>query len=143
MIHKVVNKTSTDTCLSANELDQLIGDVPFIICGLGGGFGSCAAPEKHIYCSYYYHPFNNRKWESEDLDFAVSYSAWLENQSSSEADLYVEEYKKFCVAPDSLWIFSREKMSWIPPIPEPEEGKWIWDSASGSWMGVDSDAPTV
>lgn len=33
------------------------------------------------------------------------------------------------------WIFNREKMIWVPPIPMPEtEGTWEWNEELGNWQ---------
>ena len=32
------------------------------------------------------------------------------------------------------WTLDQEKGTWIPPIPMPTEGSWIWDEDTLSWI---------
>lgn len=34
------------------------------------------------------------------------------------------------------WVISAPRWIWIPPIPNPEDGKYDWDEESKSWIKV-------
>jgi hypothetical protein len=37
-------------------------------------------------------------------------------------------------APYASWVWGAEEMSWIPPIPAPEDGDFEWDDEGGDWV---------
>lgn len=143
MIYKIISKNSTETCLSAEKLNEQLGEVPFALVGLGEGFGSCTNPDKHFNFLQLTHPFKPQFWSEDDYAFAVSYASWLNEPMSAGAQLYIDEYVNFSARPDETWSFNREKLSWVPPIPMPEEGFWIWDKEEQNWVEVVVDDPAV
>jgi hypothetical protein len=36
--------------------------------------------------------------------------------------------------PFASWVLNEESCLWESPVPAPEEGDWIWDEASLSWV---------
>jgi hypothetical protein len=37
------------------------------------------------------------------------------------------------------WIIDVETYTWIPPVPKPDSGMWIWDEPTVSWKEYDGE----
>lgn len=42
-------------------------------------------------------------------------------------------------SPYPSWIIDLETYSWIPPVPKPDSGRWIWDEETVSWKEYDPE----
>lgn len=42
--------------------------------------------------------------------------------------------------PYPSWTLDEATASWVPPIPRPAEGRWIWDEPSLSWVQLPDPA---
>ena len=59
-------------------------------------------------------------------------------------DTYIPDLDIFMpVKPYASWVLSADKMSWVPPVPFPEEpGEYQWDESSISWVIVQGSSST-
>lgn len=50
---------------------------------------------------------------------------------------YDEIYDAFIPQkPFENWIFDESELTWIPPIPRPEIGTWIWNQEENEWQEI-------
>lgn len=42
-------------------------------------------------------------------------------------------------SPFASWIIDTNTYSWVPPIPKPDSGVWIWDEDTVSWKEFESE----
>lgn len=74
----------------------------------------------------------------------VSEGTWIETFESNTPRkhcgvnwIYHPELDNFSEPKEfESWTLDEETMNWIPPVPRPEEGFWIWDEDSLSWTEV-------
>lgn len=48
--------------------------------------------------------------------------------------IYREDLDAFIEpSPYVSWIFDSTIMNWVPPVPKPDSGMWVWDEETVSW----------
>lgn len=55
---------------------------------------------------------------------------------------YYEDIDAFiepCPEEFPSWIIDTENYIWIPPVPKPDSGTWIWDEETISWKEYDPE----
>lgn len=53
---------------------------------------------------------------------------------------YHEDIDAFMPPKDySSWVIDTSNYKWIPPVPKPDSGLWIWDEPTISWKEIDPE----
>jgi hypothetical protein len=49
--------------------------------------------------------------------------------------IYLEDLDSFVEPkPYASWVINPETKEWIPPVPKPDSGIWVWDEDTTSWI---------
>jgi len=67
----------------------------------------------------------------------TSYTGEFRKNYAGIGDYYDEEKNAF-ITPKLYdnWIFDEETCKWIPPIPKPNSGKYVWDQELTKWVNL-------
>ena len=64
----------------------------------------------------------------------TSYSGSFRKNYAGIGYTYNEELDAFIPPkPSNTWIFDNTSCQWLPPIPRPESGVWVWNEDNQQW----------
>ena len=65
----------------------------------------------------------------------TSYNGNIRKRFAGIGYLYLSNLDIFVPPkPFPSWILNEEAGSWDPPVPQPNEGKWIWNESAQDWI---------
>lgn len=70
----------------------------------------------------------------------TSYNANIRKNFAGIGFSYDEERDAFIPRqPYASWVLDEETCQWLPPVPYPANGQYLWDEASVSWIEVQGE----
>lgn len=73
----------------------------------------------------------------------TSYNGNFRKRFAGIGYYYDEELDAFIMPkPYESWVLNQETADWEPPVAKPEDGSYVWDESSGSWI-LDATMPPV
>lgn len=74
----------------------------------------------------------------------TSYSGSFRKRFAGIGYSYNEELDAFLEPkPYNSWVLNQETASWEAPVPRPEEGVYVWDESTVSWLEDQTPMPPV
>ena len=61
---------------------------------------------------------------------------YFDNNPASIGGDYLDGY---FYPPQPFASWTRSEGEWVPPIPRPSEGQWVWDEELGDWIPLSVD----
>ena len=70
----------------------------------------------------------------------TSYNAHFRKHFATIGSFYNSELDICSTAQDyPSWILDEETYTWIPPIPKPDSGLWVWNEETVSWQEYEGE----
>jgi hypothetical protein len=74
----------------------------------------------------------------------TSYNGNIRKRFAGLGFSYDEELDAFLEPkPYDSWVINQETASWEPPVPRPEEGAYVWDESTVSWLEDQTPIPPI